>query len=434
MHGPCALVTLVLGLAGQERGIALDLAREAFGEAEEAALADGGKLWGRELLGPILFADPATRTVAANQPDEKEQLVEKEGVFVGTLPPDVGIANTATDWAGVHWTMVAWPLPGDRIARTQLLMHESFHRIQPGLRHGGGDPLNNHLDSEAGRIWLRLEFRALAQALVRRDEPRALALEDALVFRVRRRALFPGAGAKESTFERNEGLAEYTGLRLCGLEGAPLCERAAARLKRDESSASFVRSFAYATGPAYGILLDELGADWRPSIDPKADLAALLAHAVEWKVPSDLAAEAEGRSARYDASQVAAAERTRAVERAALDARNRARFVDGPVLVLPCGGKANFSFNPNDITPLEPLGSVYGTVYLVDDWGVLDVKSEGALLIRNPNGSLQAARVGAPSDAALRPVAGDGWSLTLNQGWTIAPGERAGDWKVVRGK
>ena len=434
MHGSSALLSLVLGLAGQERGISLDLARQAFGDAEEAALGDAGELWGRELLGPVLFADPATRQVAANQPDEQDRLTERDGVFVGTLPPEIGIANTAVDWAGVRWTMVAWPLPAERHERTRLLMHESFHRIQPQLRHGGGDPLNNHLDSEAGRTWLRLEFRALARALVAREEARALALEDALVFRARRRALFPDAAVKEATFERNEGLAEYTGLKLCGLAGAPLLERAAARLRGDEASASFVRSFAYATGPAYGLLLDELGADWRPTIDLRTDLSALLADALAWKAPSELAAEGESRSARYDAAQVVSAERARAVERAAVDERNRARFVAGPVLVLPCSSGVNISFNPSDITPLEPIGSVYGTVYLVDDWGVLDVSSGGALVERNPAGSMQAARVSAPKDAALRPLAGDGWSLTLNAGWKLVPGERTGDWKVVRGE
>lgn len=429
--GRLALVS-VCAIQDERPIISPALAREAFGEAEEAALVDGGRLWGSELLGPILFVDPATRAVVANQPDEDGRLVAKEDVFVGTLPSDVGIANTAIEWAGVHWTMVQWPLPADRHERTRLLMHESFHRIQPQLRHGGGDPLNNHLDTEVGRTWLRLEFRALAQALVQSDGDRRRALEDALVFRAVRRASFADAAFKESSFERNEGLAEYTGLKLCGLDGNPLAERAAARLRRDESSASFVRSFAYATGPAYGLLLDALGADWRPSIDSRADLAALLARAIDWQAPSELTAEARRRSERYDVAQIAAAEHARAAERARLDARNRARFVDGPVLILPCSGNAHYSFNPNDITPLEPVGSVYGTLYLVDDWGILDVTSGGALLVRSAAGTLQEGRVSAPNDAAPRPLNGDGWSLALNAGWTLARAERSGDWKVVR--
>src|SRR5262249_46959244 len=148
---------------------------------------------------------------------------------------------------------------------------------------------------------------------------------------------------------RNEGLAEYTGLVLCGLPRAVLPDRAAVRLERDESKPSFVRSFAYATGPAYGVLLDELGADWRRAIDAPTDLAALAAKALEWKAPAELADEARRRSERYDGARLAASERERAVQRAAADARNRAKFVEGSVLVLPLTGSVNYSFDPNDI-------------------------------------------------------------------------------------
>ena len=38
----------------------------------------------------------------------------------------------------------------------------------------------------------------------------------------------------------------------------------AVQLARQEEQPSFVRSFAYASGPAYGVLLDECGQKWRP--------------------------------------------------------------------------------------------------------------------------------------------------------------------------
>lgn len=412
-------------------------AARAFREAEDAALADDGKLWGHSLVTPILFADPSTRAVVANQPDEKEQLQEREGVFVGTLPPEVGIANTATEWAGVRWTMVMWPLPANRYARTRLLLHECFHRIQPELHHGGGDRICEHLDTEAGRTWLRLEFRALAEALVRRDAEREAAIGAALLFRAQRHALFPGSAAKEATFERNEGLAEYTGLRLCGLPAGDLAAQAAQKLRQDETSATFVRSFAYATGPAYGLLLDERGVEWRAKLGPESDLAEWLAKAASWKTPSDLPGEAQKAAARFAGDEVARAEKKRAAEKAERDARHRARFVDGPVLEVPLGAKLSYSFDFNQIQPLAGAGNVYGVVRIVDAWGILDASAGGALLATNANGSPSSARVPAPADLsppdqAARPIAGDGWTLTLEPGWTLAPGERKGDWRVVR--
>jgi hypothetical protein len=426
------LFALVLALAPQDSPIPLERAARAFREAEEAALADGGKLWGHELVGPMIFADPRTRFAVANQPDERGKLAEEGGVFTGTLPAEVGIANTGTDWAGVRWTMVVWPLPEDRYARTKLLLHESFHRIQPELGHGGSDPPCAHLDTEEGRVWLRLEFRALAEACLRRDEPRQRALEDALLFRAARGALFPGAAAQEAALERNEGLAEYTGLVLCGCPSGELAGRAAERLKRDESADAFARSFAYATGPAYGVLLDELGVEWRRDVRAETDLSALLARAVGWKAPAELARAAEERAARHDVPAVRAAERARAERREEALARARARFVEGPLLRLPVGPSFSFTFDPSRVESLDDLGSVYAGARITDDWGILETGAGGALLLRDGRGYFTGIRVPAPADPAVRPLAGDGWTLALEAGWTLARAERDGDWKLAR--
>ena len=425
------LLTGATGWGQEPGGIPLAEARRAFEDAEAAAVADGGRLWGRELSGPMIFADRATRAVVANQPDEADRLVEREGLFTGTLPREIGIANTATQWAGVRWTMVAWPLPADRAARTQLLMHESFHRIQPELGHRAENPLNAHLDAEEGRVWLRLEFRALAQALRASPEARVRAAEDALLFRAQRRALFPGAAAEEAALERNEGLAEYTGLALCGLPAAGVFERAAARLLGEERSESFSRSFAYATGPAYGLLLDGARPGWREELDARSDLAALLAQALPWAAPEVLVVEALGRADQHGGDAVFAAEEELARRRAEELAGYRARFVDGPVLVLPFGSSMNFTFDPSDVRSAGDLGSVYGSIRIADDWGILDVVRGGALLVRDANGAPKEARVSAGTVEG-RPNGGESWKLSPNDGWTLAPGPRAGDFVLAR--
>ena len=433
--GSFALVPWLLSAVSMQGDpIPIERAARAFGEIEAASAADGGKLWGHELLGPVLFAERASRAVVANQPDEESKLTEKDGVFVGVLPPEVGIANTSLQWAGVRWTMVVWPLPESRYERAWLLLHECFHRIQPLLPHAGSDPPNAHLDGEAGRAWLRLEMRALAEALVRRSELRERSLEDALLFRAQRRALFPTAATEEAALERNEGLANYTGLVLSGLPEWVLADRAAAKLERDELSDSFVRSFAYATGPGYGVLLDELAPGWRPKVDARSDLAQMLATAISWKAPEALAAEAERRAARYDGAGVFADERERAAHRAELAAAQRARFVDGAVLALPIGSRFSYTFNPNDVSTLEGFGSVYGTAKVTDEWGILEVTSGGLLLLRDSRGMLTGLRVPAPADPDARPLSGDGWTLALADGWTLGAGERAADRVVQRAK
>lgn len=67
--------------------IDLAVAREGFEQAERLAERDGGRLWGVDLSGPMLFADRATRAVVANMVDPVGHLSEHEGVS----PLSVGV-------------------------------------------------------------------------------------------------------------------------------------------------------------------------------------------------------------------------------------------------------------------------------------------------------------------------------------------------------
>ena len=180
-------------------------------------------------------------------------------MFAGQLPADAIVANTAVDWSGTRWTQLLWPLPQDASRRSTLLAHEMFHRLQPALpiiapTEGG----NEHLDTLEGRYWLQLEWRALADALAATDAvAQHTAMMDALAFRAERHHQFPAAAQDEAALELNEGLAEYTGVVVGNPSPATRVQAALHDLRAHVADRSFVRSFAYATGPAYGLLLDQ---------------------------------------------------------------------------------------------------------------------------------------------------------------------------------
>src|SRR5438132_12962828 len=90
-----------------DRTSTIDLieAKTRFGEAKQLAKVDRGRLWGKSLDGPMLFVDPRTRFVVGNQADAEGVLQPAAGVFIGRLPPRVPMANTARQWARVHWSM-----------------------------------------------------------------------------------------------------------------------------------------------------------------------------------------------------------------------------------------------------------------------------------------------------------------------------------------
>src|SRR4029450_6937514 len=117
-----------------------------------------------------------------------------------------------------------------------------------------------------GRYVMRLECRALARALRESGALRTAAIRDALAFRQARQTLYPGSAEKEHALEINEGVASSTGVAAAADSEAPAVAGALEALAGAETGESFVRTFAYFTGPAYGLLLDGSSPDWRQRV------------------------------------------------------------------------------------------------------------------------------------------------------------------------
>src|SRR4029078_3815516 len=127
-----------------------------FKEVQALCERDGGRLWGVSLCGPMVIGDMRTQTVATSQPAPD-----------GPRPHVLGLVNAPVQWGGERWSAFFWDFV---IAQTQrdrgvLFIHELFHRVQPQLGLIAPSHPNEHVDAADGRYWMRLEWRALAQAL-----------------------------------------------------------------------------------------------------------------------------------------------------------------------------------------------------------------------------------------------------------------------------
>lgn len=435
MRSPLLLATAVLAppllaQAGQSAPIDTALARQYFQEAHAAAARDGGRLWGIPLDGTLMFAEPKGRTVVAERGDTAGLLTRTGAVWTGTMPRNRNVANTAQEWGGVLWTTVVWPPPAGsdaeaRALRAELFGHELWHAIQERIGLPGADPPNPHLDKADARTWLRLEGRALSAALASTGAARRRAIEDALRFRALRHERFPGAAESERALERHEGLASYTGIRVSGRDSAGMIGRARQKLDELDAAEHHARSFAYATGPALGLLLDGAVPDWRMRLGAGKGPADLLVEAYPVR-----AADAEGRGGAYGLGAVRAAEQEREARREARLAQLSAALLEGPVIELPFG-QVQLQIDPNGAEPLRDAGTVYVTLRVSDRWGVLDVKGGTALVAGNFS-SVRIPRPDGAQEGSSGPLRGDGWTLTLAEGYTLSAGARAGDLTAVR--
>jgi hypothetical protein len=251
----------------------------------------------------------------------------------------------------------------DADARQQIMLHGLFHRIQPELGFITDDGINEHLHTLEGRIWMQLEWRALRRAIESSGSDRAGAIADALAFRRERRLRFPGAADNERRDEIREGLASYTGIAAWANSPADAHRAAALALAGGEMQTSFVGNFEAASGPAYGVLLDDLMPGWRRQVRSSSDLGDMLASAIRRPPTTDAALAA----AHYDGATLRAGRR-RAIGRQA----QVAELLDASLSCLtPAAGSGSSDTRDNvafpgsvpcsfTISPF-PLGGVVST-------------------------------------------------------------------------
>jgi hypothetical protein len=354
-----------------------------------------------------------TQTFATSQPAPE-----------GPRPRLLGLVNAPVQWGGATWGAYRW----DDVAnatprhRMEILLHELFHGVQPRLGLMAPALAPEHLDAADGRYWLRLEWRALARALRESGEQRDLAVRDALAFRGARRALYPASGENERAQEITEGLAAYTGTVLAAQSPADAIVGALELLANAEAAESFVRTFAYVSGPAYGLLLDASSPGWTRRVRSTDDLGTLAMRAFSVQPAPDATASAT----RYGGAEIRAVEEQRDRERRERLAELRRRFVEGPVLLLPGGGSG--MSDSRGAVVLPDVGTVYfGSFRASGSWGTLE--AEKGVLVASDGRS---RRVSAPVRRDDVTFSGDGWTFKAAAGWVIREGSRRGDYEVVR--
>jgi hypothetical protein len=403
------IVTVANAQVDQQR------ANEYFKEAQALCERDNGRLWGVPICGPMVIFDMQTKTIATSKTEPGE-----------TRPRLLGLVNAPIQWGGETWGSYIWNDVASKSPRDrkELLLHELFHGVQPQLKLGAAAGTPEHLDSKEGRYWLRLEWKALEMALRKSGKQRKQAICDALAFRKARRLLFPASVEDERGQEITEGLAAYTATVLVADSESDAIVGALDLLvnaEKNAKDASFVRTFAYFSGPAYGLLLDASSPDWRKRIKNTDDLGVLVMQALNIHPGT----EATTAAARYEGAEILLSEGKREHDRQVRLDELRKTFVEGPALTFPGG---SHSYDTRGAVSLQGTGTIYfGPFRASGTWGKLEAE-KGVLV--SSDGSFR--RVAAPSKLDENIYSGDGWKLYLSSGWIVKEGERKGSFEVVK--
>lgn len=395
------------------------LVGQYFKELQNLIMQDHGQFWGLSLDGPVFCIDPLSRQLLANCQSAHSTFRPEGDLFAGNLPPGPSSANSIMDFEGENWTMVMWPLPADYHKRMEIMIHESFHRIQKYLGFRMGNPMVPYLDKKNGRIWFRLEANALYKAVQGRDAEMIRALKHALYFRYRRFKENPDPGKAEMRIETNEGLAQYTGYHVA-YHNAKEKQVGYFRDLMDllGNTPSFVRSSAYFTGAMYGELFDRLDPGWNRELSDSADFFSLgmKLTGTNTEILSDLN-DKEFRE-EYGYAKIVGEETARQeiADKKLLEYRNK--FLGKNAFTIHFTS-LHIGFSPSNLVNLDDTGTVYPNCNVSDDFGILTV-TNGALLFND----WKSMNIAPPQSVTDTLAQGDGWELRLNKGWRVRKNER----------
>ncbi len=380
---------------------------------KEAAIASQDqRIWKEKIYGPTLFVEPYSRITYANIGDSAGILKPVGNIYKGVLPKEVMIANTSIRWQGKAWSVILWPLPEDRDERINLVLHESFHRVQAKLGFPERSPTADHLSHMYGRIYFLLELQALKAALSKPVNERTADIASALRFREKRQELFPNTFKNEQILEMSEGLAEYTGVIL-GRQKDSIRAHLYHQIDTAAQRKSFIRSSAYITGPVYGYLLYEKFPGWTLKIDSSSNFPALISKYYAINLSNQLPVALLEK--KYNGDAIIESEKLKEEKRQQVISEYIALFTQKPVLTIALV-KVGIVFNPNSLFDLGSYGTVYPTAEIKDAWGQLIVSANGMLMK-----DWKTITLPASGDIKINKgtIEAKGWRLQLNEHWEM---------------
>jgi hypothetical protein len=413
------IVLMLLSCKGKnsESYLTPEKASRYFRDIKEICNRDSGKLWGKNLYGPIMFVERVTRRIIANQPDNEGLLKSKDGVYTGLYPKELILRNAPVKFGGMQYAMAPLPDEEDEYRIKTRVIHSLFHRFQENEGVITSTFNLNNMDEKEARLWIKLEWKALRKAINTEGEERQLAIRDALIFRGSNRELYHKYAADENKFETYEGLATFTYTILCTNSPEEYKTRLFENLDRIYSMQSYARSYGIIHGALYASLLYDKGYDIKKINTNNFDLGNAVEELYDIDVPAICRDVAGSLAVNYDIEAVNKEEEKRDTDIKESIHSQISIFTEKPVVFLELESPY-FDFEPEDIHSLDTLGTLYNSMRVSDNWGKLTVDKGGCLVSNN----LKFIRVTAKSFTADKNhISGDGWHLILNSDWELVP-------------
>ncbi len=331
---------------------------------------------------------------------------------------NVPLANSIFEYKGKKYVIVMHLalMQNSCEERVNLLTHEIFHLHQNDLGIQNVMSKNFYMDEIEGRALLQIEMKALQQAL----DGDLQSLHDALYIRTYRQSLYPQNN--EDLYELNEGLAEYTGAKL---SKEKLHQYIKNKLEYNINT-GYTNSFAYATGAAYAVILDDLYPEWKHDSDLSKGMTFLIKKSNPQYIVTIDTLYLNKLLDKYSHNKILIDEKEAILSFGNIVAFEKLLEPETSKLGITNNG-INFSYNPNDRVIALNNAVLLRNITIMGKWGQIIVKSG---IVRLNDWS--AFYLLPPKEITENVIRGDGYEMTLNKGWKMV--EVNGNYKIENGE
>ncbi len=410
-------------------------------KAKEILLSDNGKLWGESIWSDDILVLGFDNTIYSLTPLENSKTKDSI-VFYKKIPSNtLGFSNAAQQYNGKEYAVVLTNYLNDNSA---TIIHELFHVLQHKHINLNGNPIS-YLENYDARLWLRLEYQALKNALSLIDKnAKANAIKkyinDALLFRKLRQSKYNDLLKSEIEIETSEGLANYTGFLLSTYPNK--YQKTIREINQREQAETYTRSFPYATGPAYGLIFDYLEIEWKQGLDKTYNFLDIYETQYLKKKIETTNSGIESSRKRNNYIEIQKQEIERKNKQDKLIEYYTDKLITSPTLkVTSIGGSYNRTFNMNGTLALDSARIIFsgikGSATSADDFGnfmILSGKDKlgvaGVMLTWIDEKMTFVFPL--PFKVEGNRIIGEFYEIELNQGWEVKKLNTKGDLEIVK--
>lgn len=380
--------------------------------AEILSKPESKKLWGVSLDAPIIIIDHFDNKMFFTAIENGNIKLVKEEVWDNKVP----LANSFFEYEGkkyvtiIHAALMNTPCE----QRVNLLTHEIFHLHQKSLGIINQVSANYHMDEVEGRVLLQIEMANLQRAL----DGDSQSLNDALYIRAYRQRLYPNNN--EDLYELNEGLAEYTGVKISTTN---MREYLKERLNYDISR-GYTNAFGYFTGAAYATLLDKLYPEWKSDKDLSKGMIYLIKKSnPQYSFTIDDAYLKEILN-KYNYNKILSDEKEELKSFGDIGQFEELLKPETTKLLIT-NSKINFTYNPHDRVITIGDAVLLRNMTLTGEWGHIKVK-KGIVRLNN----WSAFYLLPPKKITENIVEGEDYIIEINEGWKVV--ENGGIYQIQK--